>query len=324
MPRHSVCHAGKEKPAAVQYTFDWEAQMLDVDALKTFVAVIDAGSFSGAATQLGQTPSGVSRTITRLEKRLGMTLIQRTTRRLDLTGEGQWLLGRARRVLAELEETENQAALCRVQPSGRVVLNAATPALDHLVAPLLPDFLDAYPQVQVELTSAETIVDLIEEKADLAIRIGQLADSTLKARRLGSSRIRVLAAPGYLEKHGRPRSVDELARHRLLGFSAPASLNTWPLRHGAEEGFCISAQVSASSGETVRHLALAGAGIASLSDFLTRADLAAGRLEPVLLDATLPWIQPVWAVFYRQGVLAPRVAALVDFLARRLGEVLEP
>jgi DNA-binding transcriptional LysR family regulator len=258
-----------------------------------------------------------------------MTLIQRTTRRLDLTEEGRWLLGRACRVLAELEETENQAALWRVQPSGRVVVNAATPALDHLIAPLLPDFLDAYPQVQVELASAETIVDLIEEKADLAIRIGQLADSTLKARRLGSSRIRVLAAPGYLEKHGRPRSVDDLARHRLLGFAAPASLNTWPLRHGDEEGFDIGAHngqpaVRASSGETVRHLALAGAGIASLSDFLTRADLAAGRLEPVLADATLPWTQPVWAVFYRQGALAPRVAALVEFLARRLAGVLEP
>lgn len=298
--------------------------MLDVDALLAFVAVIDAGSFSGAAVKLGQTPSGVSRTISRLEQRLGMTLIQRTTRRLDLTEEGQWLLGRARRVLAELEDTENQAAVQRGQPSGLVRLNAATPALDHLVAPLLPDFLDAYPQVQLELTSAETIVDLIEERADVAIRIGQLADSTLNARRLGSSRIRVLASPAYLDRHGRPRSVDELGRHRLLGFAAPASLNTWPLRHGGAEGWTIGPYLSASSGETVRHLALAGAGIASLSDFLTRADLAAGRLEPVLPDAALPWAQPVWAVFYRQGALAPRVAALVDFLARRLGEVLEP
>jgi DNA-binding transcriptional LysR family regulator len=298
--------------------------MLDVDALIAFVAVIDAGSFSNAARELGQTPSGVSRTISRLEKRLGMTLIQRTTRRLDLTEEGQWLLGRARRVLAELEETENQAAVQRGQPSGLVRLNAATPALDHLVAPLLPDFLDACPQVQLELTSAETIVDLIEERADVAIRIGQLADSTLKARRLGSSRIRVLAAPGYLDKHGRPQSLEDLARHRLLGFAAPASLNTWPLRRGEEEGWSIGPHITASSGETVRHLALAGAGIASLSDFLTRADVAAGRLEPVLVEDTLPWTQPVWAVFYRQGALAPRVAALVDFLARRLGEVLEP
>ena len=298
--------------------------MLDVGALMAFVAVIDTGSFSSAAQQLGQTPSGVSRTIARLEQQLGMTLIHRTTRRLDLTEEGGWLLGRARRILAELEETESQAALARAQPAGIVRVNAATPTLDHMIAPLLPDFLDAYPQVQLELASGETVVDLIEEKADVAIRIGQLTDSTLNARRLGSSRIRVLAAPAYLERHGTPARVEDLARHRQIGFVAPASLNTWPLRLGSEEGWRIAPHVTATSGETVRHLALAGAGIVSLSDFLTRADVAAGRLVPLLEDAALPWTQPVWAVFYKQGALAPRVKALVDFLAARLAGVLEP
>jgi DNA-binding transcriptional LysR family regulator len=298
--------------------------MLDVGALIAFVAVIDTGSFSAAAQQLGQTPSSVSRTIARLEQQLGMTLIHRTTRRLDLTEEGSWLLARARRILADLEETESQAALARAQPAGLVRVNAATPTLDHLIAPLLPDFLDAYPQVQLELTSGETVVDLIEEKADVAIRIGNLTDSSLNARRLGRSRIRVLAAPGYLERHGTPRQVDDLVKHRLVGFVAPASLNTWPLRAGSDEGWRIAPHVTATSGETVRHLALQGAGIVSLSDFLTRADVAAGRLVPVLEDASLPWTQPVWAVFYKQGALAPRVKALVDFLADRLAGVLEP
>jgi len=305
--------------------------MLDVEPLITFCAVIDTGSFSAAAARLGQTPSGVSRTISRLEKQLGMTLMHRTTRRLDLTEEGSWLLGRARRILAELDDTEAQAAARRSQPSGLVRVNAATPALDHLLAPLVPAFLDAYPQVELELASAETVIDLIEERADVAIRIGALADSTLKARRLGRSRIRVLAAPGYLARHGTPASVADLARHRLLGFAAPASLNTWPLQNAdrtghadGEAGWPATPQVTASSGETVRHLALAGAGIASLSDFLTRADVAAGRLVPVLPEATLPWTQPVWAVFYKQGALAPRVAALVDFLAEHLADVLEP
>jgi DNA-binding transcriptional LysR family regulator len=298
--------------------------MLDVGALIAFVAVIDTGSFSNAAQQLGQTPSGVSRTIARLEQQLGMTLIHRTTRRLDLTEEGAWLLGRARRIVADLEETESQAAFARARPAGLVRVNAATPALDHLIAPLLADFLDAYPQVQLALASGETVVDLIEEKADVAIRIGQLPDSTLNARRLGSSRIRVLAAPGYLERHGTPARVDDLARHRLIGFVAPASLNTWPLRAGAEEGLRIVPHLTATGGGTIRHLALAGAGIVSLADFLTRADVAAGRLVPLLEDAALPWTQPVWAVFYKQGALAPRVKALVDFLAARLAAVLEP
>lgn len=297
--------------------------MIDVEALIAFAAVIDSGSFSKAAARLGQTPSGVSRTISRLEDHLGMTLMHRTTRRLQLTEEGGWLLGRARSLLADLANTELEAAARRSQPSGLVRVNAATPALDHLLAPLLPEFLDQYPLVQLELVSGETYVDLIEERADLAIRIGALPDSTLNARRLGSSRLRVLAAPAYLDKHGAPASVDALKEHRTLGFTAPALLNTWPLRHAGGEGWTVAPSVAASSGETVRHLALAGAGVASLSDFLTRADVAAGRLVPVLEEASLPWTQPVWAVFYKQGSLAPRVAALVDFLARRLEEVLE-
>ncbi len=292
--------------------------MIDVEALIAFAAVIDTGSFSAAAERLGQTPSGVSRTISRLEEHLGMTLMHRTTRRLQLTEEGSWLLGRARSLLADLANTELEAAARRSQPSGLVRVNAATPALDHLLAPLLPDFLEAYPLVQLELVSGETYVDLIEERADLAIRIGALPDSTLNARRLGASHIRVLAAPAYLEKHGAPATVDDLKTHRTLGFTAPASLNTWPLRHAGGEGWTVTPSVVASSGETVRHLALSGTGIASLSDFLTRADVEAGRLVPVLEDALLHWTQPVWAVFYKQGALAPRVAALVDFLARRL------
>jgi DNA-binding transcriptional LysR family regulator len=297
--------------------------MMDIGALIAFVTVTETGSFSTAAQQLGQTPSGVSRTVSRLEKELGMTLMHRTTRRLDLTAEGAWLLERARRVLAELADTEAQAAARRGHPAGLVRVNAATPALDHLVAPLVADFLDAYPQVSLEMTSGETVVDLIEEKVDVAIRIGILPDSSLNARLLGRSRIRVLAAPGYLERHGRPATPAELAGHRLLGFTAPASLNTWPLRDGSQEGFLAKPQVTASSGETLRHLALGGAGIVSLSDFLSGADVAAGRLVPLLEDATLPWTQPVWAVFYKQGALAPRVAALVEFLARRLADVLE-
>ena len=292
--------------------------MIDVDALIAFSAVIDTGSFSAAAERLGQTPSGVSRTISRLEEHLGMTLMHRTTRRLQLTEEGTWLLGRARSLLADLANTELEAAARRSQPSGLVRVNAATPALDHLLAPLLPDFLEAYPLVQLELVSGETYVDLIEERADLAIRIGALPDSTLNARRLGTSHIRVLAAPAYLEKHGLPSRVEDLKIHRTLGFTAPASLNTWPLRHAGGEGWTVTPSVTASSGETVRHLALSGTGIASLSDFLTRTDVEAGRLLPVLEDATLHWTQPVWAVFYKQGALAPRVSALVDFLAKRL------
>lgn len=293
--------------------------MIQIESLIVFSTVIDTGSFSAAAERLGQTPSGVSRSISRLEKQLGMTLMHRTTRRLDLTEEGTWLLGRARALLAELADTEAQAAARRSQPAGLVRVNAATPAFDHLLAPLLAEFMDAYPLITLELTGGETVVDLIAERADLAIRIGTLADSTLNARRLGSSTLRVLAAPAYLARHGTPATPADLASHRLLGFNAPASLNIWPLVHEGGEGLPVTPALLASNGETLRHLALEGVGIASLSDFLTSADVRAGRLVPVLAEATLPWTQGVWAVFYKQGALAPRVAALVDFLAARLG-----
>ena len=172
--------------------------MIDVDALIAFAAVIDTGSFSAAAERLGA--DAVRRQPHHLAPRsaAGHDLMHRTTRRLDLTEEGSWLLGRARTVLAELEDTEAQVAARRSQPSGLVRVNAATPALDHLVAPLVAEFLDAYPLVRLELTSGETVIDLIEERADLAIRIGQLADSTLNARRLGAAACACWPSPAYL------------------------------------------------------------------------------------------------------------------------------
>lgn len=292
--------------------------MLSVDALIGFVSVIDSGSFSAAAEQLGQTPSGVSRTISRLEAQLGMTLIKRTTRRLNLTEEGEWLLARARKILLDLQDTENQLAARRSQPSGLVRLNAATPVLDHLIAPLMADFLDAYPLVRLELISGETVVDLIEERADLAIRIGPLADSTLNARQLGSSRLRLLASSAYLARHGTPDKIDALSGHRLLGFTTPTSLNIWPLPQQGGDGLPVIPVIATSSGETLRHLALAGAGVVCLADFLTRQDVLNGNLVPILESVTLPWTQPVWAVFYKQEALAPRVSALVNFLVKRL------
>ncbi|MFZ6779888.1 LysR family transcriptional regulator [Undibacterium sp. Ji83W] len=298
--------------------------MLSLETMKALVAVADTGSFSAAAERLGQTPSGISRSISRLEAQLGMTLMTRTTRKLELSEEGHWLLQRAKKILCDIDDTEEQLTARLSQPSGLVRVNAATPTLDHLLAPLVADFLDAYPLIKLELVSGETFVDLIEERADLAIRIGQLTDSSLHARRLGSSRIRLVAAPHYLARHGEPQTVADLAHHRLLGFTAPASLNTWPLpksdvAKGAEdEGYIIDAVVNASNGETLRHLAVQGAGIVCLSDFLTMADRAHGRLKPVLADISLPWMQPVWAVFYKQEAIPPRVAALLDFLMTRL------
>lgn len=292
--------------------------MIATDALIAFVAIIDGGSFSAAAARLQQTPSGISRTLSRLEAQLGVRLITRTTRRLELTEEGRWLLERARDILARLGDTEARLQASAAAPAGVVRVNAASPVLNHLLAPLVPGFLAAYPQIRLELTGAEAIVDLIEEGADVAIRVGALADSTLNARLLGSSPLRLVAAPDYLQRCGEPAQAAALAQHRLLGFSSPAALNVWPLAQAGQHGWPVEPALSASSGETLRHLALAGAGIGCLADFLVGDDLRAGRLQPVLAAEVLPWRQQVWAVFYKQGQLAPRVACLVDYLARQL------
>jgi len=295
-----------------------------LDELQALVAVVDAGSITAAATGLGQTVSGISRALGRLEKKLDTTLLRRTTRRLQLTEEGAVFLARARAVLAALDEAEEQMAARRSQPAGRLRVNAATPFMLHAVLPLVADFCAAFPQIRLELDTDELNIDLLERRTDVAIRIGTLRDSSLHARALGSSRVRVLASPGYLAAHGRPRSVAELAGHTLLGFTQPEALNRWPLRSEAGDGWPATPTVAASNGETLRQLALAGVGIVCLSDFMTAADRAAGTLVPLLPRDTVEQRQPIAAVYYRNTQVAPRIVCFLDFLQQRLGaDILE-
>jgi DNA-binding transcriptional LysR family regulator len=292
------------------------------DELLVFVTVIDAGSITAAAEKLEQTVSGVSRALTRLEKQLGVALILRTTRRLQLTEEGELFLERARAILAAMEDAEEAVTRHRERPSGRLRVDAATPFMLHCIVPHVAAFAELYPEIQLELTNNERIVDLLEQRVDIAIRIGALQDSTLHARALGTSRLRIVASPAYLAAHGVPRDVAALREHRLIGFTAPVHLNRWPLRaageQGAEPGYPIAPTLSASSGETIRQLALAASGMACLSDFLTVADREAGRLVTVLDDALFEQRQPIHAVYYRSAALAARVQCFLAFIGGRL------
>jgi len=308
------------------------------DELLVFVTVIDAGSITAAAEKLEQTVSGVSRALTRLEKQLGVALILRTTRRLQLTEEGELFLERARAILAAMADAEEAVTRHRERPSGRLRVDAATPFVLHCIVPHVAAFAERYPEIQLELTNNERIVDLLEQRVDIAIRIGTLQDSTLHARALGTSRLRIVASPDYLAAHGAPCSVAALGEHRLIGFTAPTHLNRWPLRVAAgegasdgdsgsraameaqlaEPGYPIAPALLASSGETIRQLALAGGGIACLSDFLTTADREAGRLVTVLDDALVESRQPVHAVYYRSAALAARVQCFLAFIGGRL------
>ncbi|MCQ0032281.1 LysR family transcriptional regulator [Burkholderia glumae] len=297
------------------------------EELQTFVAIIDSGSITAAAEQLGQTVSGVSRALNRLERKLGVTLLRRTTRSSQLTDEGELLLARAREILQAVEEAETAVSLGRVEPAGRLRVDAATPFMLHAIVPRLPAFTARYPDIALELSNNERFIDLIEQRIDIAIRIGALPDSTLHARPLGSSPLHVLASPAYLAAHGTPHSVADLARHRLLGFSDIETLNRWPLHlradgsgNGSDDGtgLAITPAHTASSGETLRHLGLAGIGIVCLSGFMTADDIAAGRLVPLLTELMTDYRQPVNAVYYRHAALTGRVQGFLDFLSQHV------
>lgn len=288
------------------------------DELQVFVSVIESGSISAAAEQVGQTPSAISRTLSRLEAKLDTTLINRTTRRMDLTEEGKFFLERARQILAQMEDLEERLSLRQQTPSGRLRINSASPFMLHSIVPHVAEFRALYPEVQLELNSNDLIIDLLEQSTDVAIRIGALADSTLHARSLGSSPLNILASAEYLEKHGVPKTVEALAEHSLLGFTQNETLNHWPLRHADGDRLFIRPAVSASSGETLRQLALAGEGIVCLSHFMTHEDIRTGRLKVLLAEANSGYRQPIHAVYYRNSQLALRIQCFLDFIQRKL------
>jgi DNA-binding transcriptional LysR family regulator len=288
------------------------------DELQIFVCVIECGSISAAAEQVGQTPSAVSRTLSRLEAKLDTTLINRTTRRMDLTEEGKYFFEQAKLILDQMEQLEERLSSRQQTPSGRLRINAASPFMLHAVVPYIDEFRRLYPDIQLELNSNDLIIDLLEQSTDIAIRIGTLADSTLHARSLGCSPLLIVASPAYLEKHGAPQQVADLSEHNLLGFTQNEGLNQWPLRYVHGDRWPITPAISASSGETVRHLALEGQGIACLSHFMTIDDIRAGRLKVLLGEFNSGYRQPINAVYYRNSQLALRIQCFLDFIQSKL------
>jgi DNA-binding transcriptional LysR family regulator len=290
-----------------------------LEDMQVFVTVVDTGSLTAAAQALGLTVSAASRTLSRLEQKLQTTLLRRTTRRLELTEEGALFLAHGRAILDSVDAAEEQMLARRMRPAGRLRVDAATPFMLHVLVPLIEGFRARYPDVELELASNEGITDLIEKRTDVALRIGILKDSTLHARLLGTSRIRVLASPAYLARHGMPAAPGELGRHVLLGFTEPETLNDWPLHDVDGSAMRIRPTIASSSGETLRQMALANLGIVCLSDFMTRADRAGGRLVQLFAERTLDVLQPINAVYYRNTVLAARITSFVDYVAAELG-----
>jgi DNA-binding transcriptional LysR family regulator len=291
-----------------------------LDELQAFVAIVDTGSITTAAEQLDLTISATSRTLSRLEEKLQTTLLRRTTRRLELTEEGAAFLQHARAILDSVDEAEEQMAARRMRPVGRLRVDAATPFMLHVIVPLLEGFRARYPDIELELNSNEGIIDLIERRTDVAFRIGPLMDSTLHARPIGGSRIRVLASPAYLTRYGIPTVLPQLGTHSLLGFKQPASLNDWPLREADGTHLHIKPSIASSSGETLRQMALAGLGIVCLSDFMTREDRKSGKLVQLFSEETLVVFQAINAVYYRNTTLASRITCFLDYVIGALGK----
>ena len=286
------------------------------DDLSLLLSVVDCGGFSPAATQLNVPVAKVSRAIQRLEKQLGVTLLQRTTRRVSLTEEGEAFVHQVRHGLQQLEQAEEELRLRMERPVGRLRVDAVTPFMLHQLVPLISEFQQAYPEIQLELTTSEGIIDLLEKRTDVAVRIGQLEDSSLHATLLGRSALNLVASPAYLAQAGIPDSLEQLKQHQLLGFVAPTNLNRWPVGNGVD----IQPHLTASSGEVLRQACLAGAGIACLSNFMVRQDIEDGRLIKVLPNA-MQSPHPrerVQAVYYRNTALSARIHAFIEFIKPRL------
>lgn len=289
--------------------------------MEVFAAVVERGGFSAAAKLFGMTPSAVSKLVTRLEARLGARLINRSTRKLQLTAEGQAFHQRCVTILSDIAEAECEAAAGRA-PRGRVRVNANVAFGNQILLPLVPAFLAEHPELSIDLVFTDQVVDLIEERADIAIRVapGPLRGNQLMARKIGESGVAVVASPDYLARHGEPKTPAELAKHNLIGFNFARSVEGWPFRvDGALISIAAVGNTQVGDGEIARQLAVAGVGLARLGRFHTQAEVAAGRLVTVLEDFNAGDIEVIHAVYLGQGGFVPaRMRAFIDFLARNV------
>lgn len=287
-------------------------------SLEVFAAVAAQGSFSAAGRLLDLTPSAVSRTVDRIEARLGVRLLLRTTRALTLTAEGQAYLGAARRILADLDDAE-QAIADQGAPRGRLRVSAALSHGRLCIVPLLGDFAQAYPHILVDISLSDAIADVAAGQADVAVRFGPLADSGLTARKLGETRRMIVASPAYLARHGTPRVPQDLHEHNCLNFNFRRVEPVWPFRcEGRDDALTVSGNVEANNGETLGQLAAAGAGITRVGVFSVADELADGRLVPILEEFNPGDIEVIHAVFVGGANTPARVRVFVDFLAERL------
>lgn len=290
-------------------------------ALSAFVRAVERNGFSSAARDLGVTPSAVSKLVTRLERRLGVQLLHRTTRRLALTSEGALFYERAQRIVAAIADAESEVMRFGDRPRGTLRMNVPTAFGKCVIVPALPEFTARYPEIEVELTLSDRVVDLVEVGADLAIRIGPLRDEHLVARKLCDLTRVVCAAPAYLARHGTPSTPADLARHNCITIYHLRGQREWPFDSGrGVRSVEVHGSITVNNAETVYELALLGQGIIRLADIMVGPDIRAGRLVPILTDVHRPEPLPVHAVYEATRHRPPRIGAMVDFLVEQCAD----
>jgi len=285
-------------------------------ALDAFVRAAEARSFTAAGRQLGVSPSAIGKAVARLEERLGVRLLHRSTRSVTLTPEGALFLERCRRIFSEIETAEAELAQTRGAPRGR--LRVSLPLAGMLMMPTLGAFMRAYPEIELDLDFTDRLVDVIDEGFDAVIRAGEVSDSRLMSRFLGVFRLQLVAAPDYLGRRGVPLVPEDLAGHACLQhrFATSGKFEPWPLRRGDKE-IALPSTAVANTIEPLIALAEQGLGIACLPDFAIRRQVAEGRLTVVLADHTEH--EGVFRLLWPSSRYpAPKLRVFVDFLAKTL------
>lgn len=286
--------------------------------METFLSVAQAGSLSAAARELDLTPSAVSRIMTRIEKRLGVRLIVRSTRSLRLTSEGESYALAAQRILKDLDDTETTIAN-RGSPSGNIKVSTATAHSRLTIVPLLKEFLQRYPDITIEIDVTDQISDVSAGHVDVAIRFGQLPDSGLHARRLGETGRVVIASPEYLANAGVPQTPADLKNHNCLDFSFRRLEPGWPFReNGHDFTLSVSGNVIANNGETLVELAMQGIGITRVGRFHVEQALASGQLVPLLEEYNPQDREAIHAVYIGGKNVPARIRVFVDYLVEKM------
>jgi DNA-binding transcriptional LysR family regulator len=290
-------------------------------SMAVFKRTVELGSFAAAARQFGMSPEMAGNHVRALETRMGVRLLNRTTRRLHLTEAGSLYYARCNRILAEVDESEAEANALQTAPRG--LLRIAVPVTFGVrsIAPAVSDYMMRYPDVSFDVAVSDRFVDLIEEGFDLAIRIGRLPDSNLIARLLTSPQLVVCASPAYLQRAGHPETPAELVSHSCLIYTEIAAPDTWQFvgPAGQSETVHVRGPIAATSAEFVREMAVAGHGVILGPNFSFRADIAAGRLSPLLPGWRASRDLAVHAVYPHRSLVSAKVRSFVDFLAERLG-----